>query len=71
VKELSQTESGWSVSLRRIKRRYLVIETTIILLLAAVLTTVFIAGRIFKGKHARQNDDLRLHVMRRENRQNQ
>jgi hypothetical protein len=46
------------------------IETGIALLLAAVLTGVFVADRIFKGRHSRQNDELRLHVIKRENRQN-
>jgi len=46
------------------------IETGIVLLLAVALTGVFVAVRIFKGGHARQNDDLRLHVMKKENRQN-
>lgn len=46
------------------------IETGIVLLVAAALTAVLVADRILKGKHARQNDDLRLHVMKKENRQN-
>ena len=46
------------------------IETGIVLLLAVALTGVFVAVRIFKGRHARQNDDLRLHVIKKENRQN-
>lgn len=46
------------------------IETAIVLLLAAVSAGAFIASRIFKGKHARQNNDLRLHLMRREYRKN-
>ena len=46
------------------------IETGIVLLLAAALTGVFVADRIFKGRHARQSDDLRLHVMKKEDRQN-
>jgi hypothetical protein len=45
------------------------IETGIVLL-AAALTAVWVADRILKGRHARQNDDLRLHVMKKENRQN-
>jgi hypothetical protein len=46
------------------------IETAFVLLLAAAFAGV-ITSRISKSKHARQNDDLRLHVMRRENRRNQ
>ena len=45
------------------------IETGIVLLLAAALTAVFVADRVSKSRHARQNDDLRLHVLNRENRQ--
>jgi hypothetical protein len=70
VKELNQRRAA-GVNSAREKRRIHVIETAIVLVLTAVLTGVLITGRIFKGKHARQNDDLRLHLMRRENRQNQ
>ena len=41
------------------------IETGIVLLVAAALTAVLVADRILKGEHARQNDDLRLHVMKK------
>lgn len=70
VTELSQTESGWSAWLRPQKKEEPMIEAGIVLLLAAVLTGVFVVDRISKGRHARQNDDLRLHVIKRENRQN-
>lgn len=43
------------------------IETAAVLLLA-ILTGVFITVRI-KGKHSRLNNDLRLHLLKRENRQ--
>jgi hypothetical protein len=43
------------------------VETATVLLLA-ILTGVVITIRI-KGKHARLNDDLRLHLLKRENRQ--
>ena len=70
MKELGQTESGWSAWLRPQKKEEPMIETGIVLLVAAALTAVLVADRILKGKHARQNDDLRLHVMKKENRQN-